>query len=99
LSARGFGLDTELTAKMLHAGVRPYEVPVTYYGRTRAEGKKITWRDGVECLRVLLTTKLRKPEQLPSLTSEKDGVVVPIHPHSVSYHRDFPEPQIANALT
>jgi hypothetical protein len=33
---------------MLRAGVRPYEVPVTYNGRTLTEGKKITWRDGVQ---------------------------------------------------
>ncbi len=53
LSESGFGLDTELTARLLRAGVRPYEVPVSYNGRGVAEGKKITWRDGVRCLAVL----------------------------------------------
>ena len=40
LSEKGFGLDTELTAKMLRAGVRPYEVPVSYYGRTSETGRR-----------------------------------------------------------
>ncbi len=37
----------------MRAGVRPYEVPVSYNGRTAADGKKITWKDGVRCLTVL----------------------------------------------
>src|ERR1700757_4141278 len=62
LSQEGFGLDTELTAKILRAGVRPCEVPVTYYGRTNGEGKKITWHDGLRCLRILVTVRLHKPD-------------------------------------
>ena len=53
LSENGFGLDTEITAKLLKVGIRPFEVPVSYYSRSVAEGKKITWRDGVECLEVM----------------------------------------------
>jgi glycosyltransferase involved in cell wall biosynthesis len=53
LRERGFGLDTELTANLLKRGVRPFEVPVSYYGRSHADGKKITWQDGVRCLRIL----------------------------------------------
>jgi glycosyltransferase involved in cell wall biosynthesis len=53
LSEDGFGLDTEITAKLLKRGVRPFEVPVSYYSRSVDQGKKITWRDGVECLQVL----------------------------------------------
>jgi len=50
LSERGFGLDTEITAELLRHGLRPYEVPVSYSGRSRAEGKQLTWRDGGRCL-------------------------------------------------
>jgi glycosyltransferase involved in cell wall biosynthesis len=50
---RGFGLDTEITAYLLRMGVRPFEVPVTYHGRTHEQGKKLSWRDGVQCLRIL----------------------------------------------
>lgn len=48
-----FGLDAEITARILQLGIRPFEVSVSYYSRTVADGKKITWRDGVTCLRVL----------------------------------------------
>nr|WP_269328953.1 glycosyltransferase family 2 protein [Kineosporia babensis] len=53
LSEAGFGLDTEITAKVLRSGHRPFEVPVHYYSRTHGQGKKINWRDGVRCLVVL----------------------------------------------
>ncbi len=53
LRETGFGLDTELTASLLKAGYRPFEVPISYHSRSRGEGKKITWRDGVSCLRIL----------------------------------------------
>jgi glycosyltransferase involved in cell wall biosynthesis len=53
LAEDGFGLDTEITAKLLSRGISPFEVPVSYHSRSVAHGKKITWRDGVECLQVL----------------------------------------------
>ena len=53
LREHGFGLDTEITASLLRGGVRPFEVPVTYYSRSHAQGKKLTWRDGVACLHIL----------------------------------------------
>ncbi len=53
LSETGFGLDTELTAGVLRAGVRPFGVPISYYARTHEEGKKIGWRDAVDCVRIL----------------------------------------------
>jgi glycosyltransferase involved in cell wall biosynthesis len=53
LSEDGFGLDTEITAKLLSRGISPFEVPVSYHSRSAAHGKKITWRDGVKCLQVL----------------------------------------------
>lgn len=45
-----FGIEPEITARIAALGVRIYEVPVSYYGRTYAEGKKIGWRDGVRAL-------------------------------------------------
>ena len=53
LSENGFGLDTELTAGILRAGIRPFGVSISYYSRTRDQGKKIGWRDAVACLRIL----------------------------------------------
>jgi hypothetical protein len=46
-----FGVEPELTAKVARLpGVRIYERPISYSGRTYAEGKKITWRDGIRAL-------------------------------------------------
>jgi glycosyltransferase involved in cell wall biosynthesis len=56
----GFGLDTELTAMLLARGVRPYEVPIHYKARSREEGKKLTWGDGVEATWILLRVRMKK---------------------------------------
>lgn len=45
-----FSVEPELTAKVALGGWRIYEVPISYYGRTYAQGKKIGWRDGVEAI-------------------------------------------------
>ncbi len=45
-----FGFEPEITAKLARAGLRIYEVGISYSGRTYAEGKKIGWRDGVRAL-------------------------------------------------
>jgi glycosyltransferase involved in cell wall biosynthesis len=50
LTAERFGIEPELTIKVARLGVRLYEVPIRYHGRTYAEGKKITWRDGAAAL-------------------------------------------------
>ena len=49
-----FGFEPEITAKIARLGVRIYEVPISYYGRTYAEGKKISWRDGFSALRCIV---------------------------------------------
>jgi glycosyltransferase involved in cell wall biosynthesis len=54
LESDGFGIEPEMTAKIFKRGYRVYEVPITYDGRGYDEGKKITWRDGVVALWVLL---------------------------------------------
>ena len=45
-----FGIEPELTVKVAKLGCRVYEVPIAYHGRTYAEGKKITWKDGLAAL-------------------------------------------------
>jgi len=54
LNSDGFGIEPEMTAKIFKRGFRVYEVPITYDGRGYDDGKKITWRDGVVALWVLL---------------------------------------------
>jgi glycosyltransferase involved in cell wall biosynthesis len=53
-----FGFEPEITAKVARRGCRIYEVPVSYSGRTYAEGKKINWRDGVSAIRCILKYNL-----------------------------------------
>jgi glycosyltransferase involved in cell wall biosynthesis len=50
LTSDRFGLEPEITARLARSGARIYEVPISYRGRTYAEGKTIGWRDGVEAL-------------------------------------------------
>jgi glycosyltransferase involved in cell wall biosynthesis len=59
--SRGFGMEAEVTGKLLRQRVRPYEVPISYRARTREEGKKITWKDGVEALWILSRERIRRP--------------------------------------
>lgn len=49
-----FGFEPEVTAKILRTGERIYEVPISYAGREIHEGKKITWKDGIDALKVLI---------------------------------------------
>jgi glycosyltransferase involved in cell wall biosynthesis len=49
-----FGIEPELTAKIFKRGYRVYEVPITYDGRGYDEGKKITWKDGIDAVWTLL---------------------------------------------
>jgi glycosyltransferase involved in cell wall biosynthesis len=58
LASNGFGIEPELTAKIFKRGYRVYEVPITYDGRGYEQGKKITWRDGVVALWVLLKCRV-----------------------------------------
>ncbi len=50
IKSNRFGVEPELTAKIAKKKVRIYEVPISYHGRDYAEGKKITWRDGIAAI-------------------------------------------------
>lgn len=54
-----FGIEPEITGEICRRRMRVYEVPISYYGRTRDEGKNITWRDGFRAAFVLILTRLR----------------------------------------
>jgi glycosyltransferase involved in cell wall biosynthesis len=49
-----FGFEPEVTAKLARRSARMYEVAISYYGRTYAEGKKINWKDGFSAIRCIL---------------------------------------------
>jgi glycosyltransferase involved in cell wall biosynthesis len=60
LTQDDFAIEPELTGEVCRRGLRIYQLPIAYYGRTYAEGKKITWRDGVKAVFVLVQVRLRR---------------------------------------
>lgn len=61
LTSDRFGFEVEITARLAQARARIWEIPISYSGRTYAEGKKITWRDGVAALFHILRYNLFAP--------------------------------------
>jgi len=61
LTSERFGFEVEVTARLAQAGARIWELPISYAGRTYAEGKKITWRDGVAAIGHILRYNLLPP--------------------------------------
>jgi glycosyltransferase involved in cell wall biosynthesis len=60
IQEKRFGFEPEITAKVAKLGVRIYEVPISYHGRTYAEGKKVNWKDGVRALWCVVKYNLLK---------------------------------------
>jgi hypothetical protein len=69
LRTRRFGIEPELTARLAQARARIYEVPISYYGRTYDEGKKIGWKDGIAAFWHIVRANVfapRVPRYLPA---------------------------------
>jgi dolichol-phosphate hexosyltransferase len=66
LGLRGdrFDVEPQITGRILRLGYRIYEIPIEYAARTREQGKKLTWRDGVKALVVLLRVRLATTNSL-----------------------------------
>jgi SAM-dependent methyltransferase len=62
IESRRFGIEPEITAKVARRGYRIFEVPISYYGRTYEEGKKIGWKDAFSALWTILRHSLRETE-------------------------------------
>ena len=60
IESDGFEFEPEFTAKVLRRGHRIYEVPVSYVGRERREGRKYDWKDGLRVLRTLVRYRFGK---------------------------------------
>ena len=60
LRENAFGIEPEITGMICKRKLRLYELPISYYGRTYEEGKKITWRDGFRAVWVLLRVRLTR---------------------------------------
>ncbi len=75
IETRGFGFEIEVTAKIAKLKCRVYEVPISYYGRTYEEGKKIGFKDGLDAIYYILKYNLfvsleKSFIQIPQLQSE-----------------------------
>jgi dolichol-phosphate hexosyltransferase len=85
LGEAGFGLDTEITACLLRRSVRPFEVPVSYYSRSRAQGKKITWRDALVCVWILLRLRLCRRSRIDAAHGQPEsGLLRPPRPKVIA---------------
>jgi glycosyltransferase involved in cell wall biosynthesis len=62
ITASKFDIEPEITCKVLQLGYRIYEVPISYVGRDFSEGKKITWRDGIDALKCILILRFAAPK-------------------------------------
>jgi glycosyltransferase involved in cell wall biosynthesis len=62
LRANRFGIEPELTARLAQAGARIYELPISYHGRSYAEGKKIRWTDGAAALWFIVRYNVLPPK-------------------------------------
>ena len=60
LTRDDFAIEPEITGEICRRKLRIYEMPISYYGRTYAEGKNITWRDGITAIGVLFQVRLRR---------------------------------------
>jgi dolichol-phosphate hexosyltransferase len=76
LNGMRFDIEPDITARVLRLGYRIHEVPIHYYARSRAEGKKLTWVDGVRAMRTLVRLRFRSDAGLFGATPDW------------SYHRD-----------
>ena len=62
-----FGFEPEITIKIAKARYKVYEIPVSYAGRTYAEGKKTSWRDAIEALWVMFYCRFIERSEIPAL--------------------------------
>ena len=62
LTEDDFAIEPEITGEVCRRNLRVYETPIAYYGRTYAEGKNVTWRDGFKAIRVLFSVRLRRTD-------------------------------------
>lgn len=73
-----FGFEPEFTAKVARTGCPIYEVGISYHGRTYEQGKKISWKDGVRAVYVILKYGLMRRAGEPAKSQEVKGVTSPV---------------------
>ena len=79
-----FGFEQEITGKIAAGGWRVFEIPISYYGRTYAEGKKITWKDGLRgfwCI-VRYSSRAKPPKSAVGADRKSAVTAVPLSSRS-----------------
>jgi hypothetical protein len=87
ISSSGFGFEVEVTAKVAKLGCAIYEVPISYYGRTYDEGKKIGFSDGLQALWLVfrynlfcsLRSSFRRLPELKEITPPQNSTLLDSH--------------------
>src|SRR6266446_794228 len=72
LNGSRFDIEPDITARVLRLGYRIHEVPISYYARSREEGKKLTWVDGIRALGTLLRLRFASYERLFGHAADAD---------------------------
>lgn len=92
LTNNRFGIEPEMLARLSQMGARVYEVPVSYYGRTYAEGKKITWRDGLAAIYHIFRAAVTRGRQQPLPVSTRERLnpilqrkLTPVRPRRAAF--------------
>jgi glycosyltransferase involved in cell wall biosynthesis len=80
LRTKRFGIEPELTARLAQARARIYEVPISYYGRTYDEGKKIGWKDGIAAFWHILRANVLAPRVARYTPAESGNDALRRHP-------------------
>ena len=83
IESRRFGIEPEITAKVARRGYRIYEVPISYYGRTYEEGKKIGWKDAFSALWTIVRhsrARDRGPEERRARDARAHGEARAVQP-------------------
>ena len=78
LRCNGFDIEPEITAKLLKRGHRIFEVPISYAARSREEGKKLTWHDGVKALWTLGRLRALPDLKRPRVAGKRPIVLAPL---------------------
>lgn len=76
-----FGIEPEITGEVCRRGMRVYQIPISYYGRTHDEGKNITWRDGFRAVLVLIRTRVRPLSNVSAPRSSCELLLAQVSPN------------------